>query len=93
VGEISGSSDDAVGVGSCNSNGRLSNPDSVEIDVAGNIYIGSYSCGTVQVYDPSLNSIFHYGVAQTSSPPDELFDRINSIALNGTGWLLHLCHR
>jgi len=87
VGEISGSSDDAVGVGSCNSNGRLSNPDSVEIDVAGNIYIGSYSCGTVQVYDPSLNSIFHYGVAQTSSPPDELFDRINSIALNGTGWL------
>ena len=87
MGEISGSSDDAVGVGSCNSNGRLSNPDSVEIDVAGNIYIGSYSCGTVQVYDPSLNSIFHYGVAQTSSPPDELFDRINSIALNGTGWL------
>ena len=87
VGEISGTSDDAVGSGNCNSNGRLSNADSVEIDAAGNIYIGSYSCGTVQVYDPSLNSVFHYGNGRSSSPPDELFDRINSIALNGTGWL------
>ena len=64
--DLSGNNVGEIGVGSgqtCNSDGRLSNPDSVEIDDAGNIYIGSYSCGTVQAYDSNLNSIFHYGVS------------------------------
>jgi uncharacterized repeat protein (TIGR01451 family) len=87
--DLSGNNVGEIGVGSgqtCNSDGRLSNPDSVEIDDAGNIYIGSYSCGTVQAYDSNLNSIFHYGVSVTSGV-DALLNRVVSIALNGTGWL------
>ena len=86
VGEIDGISPDAVGSGSCNSNGRFTNPVDVDVDVAGNIYIASAGCDSIQVYDPSLNSIFHYGIGAVSGSA-ELFNQMNSIALNGTGWL------
>ena len=71
--------------GSCNSDGRFVNNVDVKVDAANNIYLASASCRSIQVYDASLNSLFHYGIG--SSTATDFFQSLGSIALNGTGWL------
>jgi len=71
--------------GSCNSLGRFSNNIDVKVDAANNIYLASAGCRSIQVFDASLNPLFHYGIG--SSTATEFFQNIGGIALNGTGWL------